>query len=486
VKPNRPLVHRPLVNRIFPLALASLAIAVTPLWAQSVKTSPANPVLSGDPLSISLVGLPTNAEVKISSERAIGGWTPGVKRLIYRAEATYTASDKGEVDLATAIPKAKTESSYKRADVRGLFWSMTPTKTEAAADVKEGVVTLTASVDGKPVANGKIEFIKYAATLKIEKLEKFPGAIFASLPQADGKTEKRPALIVMGGSEGGATSVNDSARRFASRGFAVMSLPYYSPASWPSLKQEVPELPRNFVDIPVERLNAARDYLRSRPDVDGERIGIYGVSKGAEFVMLAATHFPWVKSAVAIVPSDVVWEGWGDDIAPGTSSSFALNGKPFAYTPYKDFGQEFMGYQTGDDVFIRRPQDKGRAANPAAAALARIPIERYKGSLMVVGGQDDQVWSSGMMAHNIAERRAEAKLETVSLIYSDAGHYLSGDGWTPTTQYNAGPGKSGGTPAGNAAAQGDAWVKTIEFLKRTMGVQTTQTTSTQTTNSATK
>jgi dienelactone hydrolase len=130
-----------------------------------------------------------------------------------------------------------------------------------------------------------------------------------------------------------------------------------------------------------------------------------------------------------------------------------------------------MGFQTGDDVRIRRPQDKGRAANAAAAVAARIPAERIKAPVMVIAGQEDQVWNSAMMAHNIAERRAEAKLETVSLIYTDAGHYLSGSGYNPTTQYNASPMKSGGTPEGNARAQADAWPKTIAFLKRTLGVK---------------
>ncbi len=90
---------------------------------------------------------------------------------------------------------------------------------------------------------------------------------------------------------------------------------------------------------------------------------------------------------------------------------------------------------------------------------------------MLVAGQDDQVWNSAMMAHNIAERRAEAKLETVSLIYSDAGHYLSGTGYDPTTQYDVGLMKGGGTPMGNAQAQADAWPKTITFLKRTLGMK---------------
>ena len=148
-----------------------------------------------------------------------------------------------------------------------------------------------------------------------------------------------------------------------------------------------------------------------------------------------------------------------------------MNGKPFPFVPYKDFQEEFMGFQTGQDVKIRRPQDKGRAANPAAAVAARIPVEKIKAPVLVVGGHDDQVWASGMMAQNIAERRAEAKLDTVALIYTDAGHYLGATGFNSTTQYDAGPSKAGGTPEGNARAQADAWPKTIAFLKRTLGVK---------------
>ena len=129
-----------------------------------------------------------------------------------------------------------------------------------------------------------------------------------------------------------------------------------------------------------------------------------------------------------------------------------------------------MGFQTGDAVHIRRPQDKGRAAHPAEAVAARIPVERIKVPLMVIGAQDDQVWASGMMAQNIAERRVEAKLETTALIYTDAGHAIGGTGYSPTTAYNSSLNKMGGTPEGNARAQADAWPKMIAFLKRTLGV----------------
>ncbi len=458
-------------------AAVFITVVLMPMaGAQSFQISPANPVLQGDPMRILLSGVPANSTVKISAERPVPSWTGG-KRLIYRSEAVFTATANGEIDLATT-PAIARSGTYKGADIRGLFWSMIPTDKEAAATDKNGIVTLralatTANAE-KPaqvIATASIEFLAHLPTLKIESVEKFPGAIFATQPGA----EKRPALIVMGGSEGGNSSVNRSARELASHGFAVMSLPYYSPKQWPDMKQEVPALPASFVDIDINRLSAARDYLRSRNDVDGERIGVYGVSKGAEFALLAAVHFPWIKTVVAVVPTDVVWEGWGEGVEPGKRASFAFNGKPFAFTPYKDFGAEFMGFQTGADIRIRRPQDKGRAANPAAAAAARIPVERYRGPLMVVAGQEDQVWNSAMMAHNIAERRAEvtqpAKLETLALIYTDAGHFLSGNGWSPTTQYNASMNKSGGTPEANAYAQADAHEKTLAFLKRTLDLK---------------
>ena len=79
-------------------------------------------------------------------------------------------------------------------------------------------------------------------------------------------------------------------------------------------------------------------------------------------------------------------------------------------------------------------------------AKARIPVERYKGALLLLAGEDDQLWNSAAMAQNIAERRAEAGLATELRVYNEAGHYLIGDGWSPTTHYNMGLKQSGGPP----------------------------------------
>jgi len=103
---------------------------------------------------------------------------------------------------------------------------------------------------------------------------------------------------VLGGSEGGGSFARDRAPRFASRGFAVLGLPYYSPGRG---EREIPELPAAFADIPVERLDTAFEWLKHRPEVDASRVALLGASKGAEFVLLAASKLRWIASAVDLV-----------------------------------------------------------------------------------------------------------------------------------------------------------------------------------------
>jgi dienelactone hydrolase len=427
--------------------------------AQTFHIEPGNPILTGEPLAIRLDGLPTDKSVTLTAERTIEAPNRAGVQVLYRSQAVFSAP-QGSLDLASAKPLS---GSYTDADIRGLFWSMAPVAGAEVGGLKPLQVKLTAAADGRELTSTTIEFIDSLPEVKVEQVKEFPGAVFATLPG----DARRPAIILLGGSEGGGR-VAQRSPSWASRGFAVLGLPYYSPGSG---EREIPELPAAFADIPVDRLNAAFEWLKQRPEVEASRIALVGGSKGAEFSLIAASRFKWITSVVANVPSDVVWEGWGPGVEPGTRSSFSLDGKPLPFVPYTGFTEEFDGYRTGRDVKMRRFQDRGRAANPAAAVKARIEVEKFRGPLMVVGGHDDQVWASGMMAQNIAERRAAAGLETVALIFPEAGHALSGTGWMPTTQYNVGLNKSGGTPQANAAAQARAFPETIAFLKRTLRVE---------------
>jgi dienelactone hydrolase len=464
------MITPPLLGALL-LSLAGLPCA----QAQQFVVSPASgQVLAGEPLAIRITGLPADAEVSLHARRTVAEWTGGTRP--YGASARFRSDARGQLDLATAVPLEG--SSYRGADVRGLFWSMTPearpenapgTNATAAAtgSVNLSEVELEARQAGAVLARQTVRLLRALPQVQQRGAAPFAGAEFAHLPGPG----RRPALILLGGSEGGSAITRD-APVFASRGYAVLALPYYSPPGWGATgptPAELPGLPAAFADIPLERLEQAREWLAQQPEVDASRIGVVGTSKGAEFALLAATRMPWIKAVVALVPSDVVWEGWGQGVAAGQRSSFAWKGQPLPFVPYKDFDKELAGFATGAEVRIRRPQDAGRAAHPDRVAPARIPVETITAPVLVAGGHDDQIWDSGGMAQNIADSRSKAGRTTVTLVYPDAGHFLGGTGWAPTTQYNAGPSKSGGTPAANAQAQAEVFVRMFQFLAQALG-----------------
>lgn len=254
-------------------------------------------------------------------------------------------------------------------------------------------------------------------------VDPLPGAFFVA-PAGPGP---HPAIILLGGSEGGDGSARNWAPLFVPEGYAVLGLPYYEPSYGGA--RRFPHLKTAFDSIPIEMVEKARDWLRSRPDVRNDAIAIYGASKGAEMALLAASLIDGFAAVAAIVPSDVVWEGWGPGTEEGASSSFSWRGKALPFVPYIGMSEEIAKFgRPGETPRLRLPHDRGRHANPASAVRARIAVEDIAAPVLVAGGDADNVWNSGEMAQAIAERRAAAGLETVSLIFTDAGHALSGTG----------------------------------------------------------
>lgn len=427
--------------------------------AQRIDITPAQ-VVAGEPVRIVLKGFERSTDITLVAERPVRSFMPGSAPMIYRSEAVFRTTHAGSLDLATAKPVS---GSFTDADIRGLFWSMTPTESEAPSDWSPDEVRLTARHGDTVVATASLTLASARADVVVTPVgDQFPGAILARLPGE----EKRPAIIVLGGSEGGDWFAKSMAPRLASYGYAVLGLPYYAPAFAP--REDLNTLPGAFVDLPVERLQQAYEWLADHADVDADRIGLYGVSKGAEFALIASTRFKWIDAVAAIVPSDVVWEGWGvADAAPGTRSSFAWQGEPLPFVPYQNIQAEFMAMGAGG-ASIRRAHDHGRAAHPDKANAARIPVEDFKGALLVAGGMLDAVWGSGPMAQAIAERRAAHDLATVNLVFYGAGHALTGSGWSPTTQIDVGPMRMGGNPKDTAAAQAATWAATLAFFADTL------------------
>ncbi|MEQ8435629.1 MAG: acyl-CoA thioester hydrolase/BAAT C-terminal domain-containing protein [Oceanicaulis sp.] len=407
--------------------------------------APGDPVIEGEPAAIAIVGLEPGQRVRFVAERA-NLWGQG---RLWRSEAVFIADPV--YGVADPVRHAPVEGDWSRADRFAFLWSMQRTNMDAPAETTRSRVRLRADIDmdGTFELEAYLDF-KTDGYREIDASALSPGA-FLYRPVGEGPF---PAIIFLGGSEGGDRAARDQAPGLAQRGYAVLGLPYYSP-DWYGQGRAIPELPEAFVDIPVTLAAEARDWLAERPDIDAGAIGLFGISKGAEFALAAASYLGGFNAVAAIVPSDMIWEGWGAG-AEGERSSFSLNGEPLAFVPYKDMRATLNARAEGAQVSIRTPHDEGRAANPDRVEAARIPVERIEAPVFLLGGMADDVWASGLMAVNIAERRAATQLPTELYVYADAGHGLSGPPTRPSR-------------AAEANAKSEAYPAFLAFLDRALG-----------------
>ena len=277
---------------------------------------------------------------------------------------------------------------------------------------------------------------------------------------------KYPAMILLGGSEGG-DSMARAAERFAAHGYVTASVAYFG----------VPGLPKTLVDVPVETVGAAVATLAKRDDVDASRIGIMGGSKGGELALLAASTYPRIKAVVAVVPSPIAYMGLGVNDAP-TGCSWSEGGKPLPCVPASDAANQQIGMalMQHQPLVLRNLYDASRNADPATTKAAFFPLEKISGPVLCLSGQDDQMWNSTAqcdlaMAHLKDSHHAYADR---AIAYPDAGHTFIGATHGPSSavtsvDFGGVTMAFGGTKEGDAAAADAAWPVIWSFLASTLG-----------------
>jgi dienelactone hydrolase len=280
------------------------------------------------------------------------------------------------------------------------------------------------------------------------------GLVATWYPPASGK--RGPAILVLGGSEGGEGVSKAVGRKFAEQGYGVLALAYF----------RTPGLPEQLQEIPLEYFHTATDWLAGQPLVDSKKIGIWGASKGGEAVLLIASHDPRIHAVAAIVPSSVVWQGINYANFMDNKSSFSLNGKPMDYVPYDNSAP----FKSVLDLYQRS------LAKAAEHPDAIIPVERINGPVLLVSGADDGLWPSAMMARQVITRLDANRFRFAhrQLDYPNAGHAIA---FPMAPKPNATPGAAaanpmmqmGGTDEGNAAGRADAWKQTLAFFADALG-----------------
>ena len=204
--------------------IASTALALLTACATEPVLIAEAPPDSTEPAGVRLRGLEPGAEVRLMVERP-DDWRP--ERLT-RSITTYRADDRGRIDTATDAPVG---GDFDTSDPYGIFWTAEPTEDAAPEGATPSDAVILADIDGDGADD-----LTAALTLPLGHTEvvedplgeAFPGAFVMRKAGTEG--ERLPVIIALGGSSGGDGAARFTAVRLAALGYAVLGLPYHSPA----------------------------------------------------------------------------------------------------------------------------------------------------------------------------------------------------------------------------------------------------------------
>ncbi|MFM9828890.1 MAG: acyl-CoA thioester hydrolase/BAAT C-terminal domain-containing protein [Sphingomonas sp.] len=461
--------------RTIALAVA-LAVAGTAASNSKVRITPGSAIIDGFSPNIVISGLSPQARVRIHSFAGLERWERGPDGLYrparedYHGWADIVADPAGRVAMDRAVVRRGT---YAGVDGYGLFWSMRRAGDPALAGTLSppvstplGVTRIIVERAGQLLGSADLT-IAEPAGLSVRTIA--DGALNGVFAAPAGKV-RLPTILLLHGSEGGGqASARALATRFAGQGYAAFALNYFA---WDF--NNLQGVPNIHVNQPIELIDQVRGWLVQQPEVDGRRMALYGQSKGAEYAEVAAVRYPWVKAVVACVGTDSVWEGYGIGdgrarqpagfVPPAQISSWSWLGEPLPYI-------KLQPWVEGKWFDNKARYEAGRAADPAGAAAAAIPLEQSAAKFLLLGSLRDEVWASGAMTQRLAVRlRRNGKAAQVATrVFAKAGHQICGSG-ADLAYANAPPSSDPRTkdPAAEGAATVQAWHATTAFLKRTL------------------
>lgn len=424
-----------------------------------LSVTPSAPLVD-EPLSVVVSGCRPGESVTLR-----GRMRDGLGRR-WESRAVFQAGPDGSIDVATARPAGGT---YDTANARGLLWSMrlvegqgggpwanaSPLESEFTA---ERAAPDTGAPDGGSAARVRVSraFMGPGVT----RTEVRDEGLFATLFRPAGRGP-RPAVIVVPGSGGGVPEAN--AALLASHGFVGLALAYFRTG----------HLPEWLAEIPLEYFETAIRWLSRHEAVAERPLGVMGGSRGGELALLLGATFGDIKAVVAYVPSGVVHAGISGGGLRERYSRPAWTWKGQAALP-------FISSRDASNMEEPAPSEEPLALTPrflralegrAAVEAAEIPVERINGPVLLISGQDDQMWPSPVLAEIAMRRlaRHHHRFPDTHLSYPGAGHIIGPPGLPATVTASEHPlaGRSlayGGNPKDNAAAAADSWPKVLALF----------------------
>ncbi|MBT1065898.1 dienelactone hydrolase [Bowmanella sp. Y26] len=209
------------------------------------------------------------------------------------------------------------------------------------------------------------------------KNEKFVGKYYPP-----SSLEKSVGVLVLGGAEGGIPE--KLAKAVVDAGYPTLALAYFNAKG----------LPQELEKIPLEYFDSAKSWLQAQKNVDSGKLIIVGWSKGAELALLLASRDEKIQQIIAIAPSSVVWAGILKDWTKVPASSWTEQGQELTHVEFKPSGA-VSGLL---DLYTQSLENRSENGE------ADILVENIKGNVVLMTGENDEIWPSPQMAKLICER----------------------------------------------------------------------------------
>nr|WP_241154247.1 acyl-CoA thioesterase/BAAT N-terminal domain-containing protein [Streptococcus sp. ZJ1593] len=202
----------------------------------------------------------------------------------WRASGLYYSDQQGSISLNETVCQS---GSYQGQYPMGLFFNSRPDKIRKMnlpsrledIPLNERFDVLLEVFEGKQKL-GELRFQRYYQLLHISRQDVSFSQAKARLFYPE-KARNLPAIVVLSGSDGRIEKAQNIAQLLASHGFVTLAVAYFGLEGTPEALDR----------IDLGFMEEILPYLSSMSQVDKERIGIYGRSKGAELALMAAAFF---------------------------------------------------------------------------------------------------------------------------------------------------------------------------------------------------
>jgi dienelactone hydrolase len=432
--------------------LPSLVLATLVAQSPALVATPSDALID-ERVAITVSGFPAHTQVTLRSYVRTDSVT------WYVAQGVYVTDGRGEVRLERDASRA---GSYTGIDAMGLFWSgrKAGAPTEPALQSLRRLdppnsyqVALTVSIGDSTVARTVVTRRFESPAVRSEEVRAgdVVGRLF--LPR---NPRRGPAIIVLGGSEGGYESSSYQARLLAAHGFIAFAQAYF----------RADGLPDELASVPVERVQRGIHWLKARREVGARPIALIAHSRGTELALLSAGRYPEIRAVVVSGTSAVTGAGLTRSGEPHREAAWTLAGRALPVMQVRPSAEALAQFGKPDPVRLRLLFEPA-LSEARSVRDAAIPVTGIRADVLIISGLDDHMGPADVAGDMLLEwlARAGHQGRRTHLKYPEAGHVI-GIPYTPTAlRLLPWRFSYGGTPAGYARADVDSWAQLLGFLR---------------------